>query len=314
MAHLLRLLGTALVGIVAYIVLFAFAIDRPLTIKEALVYVEHKRSILESIQGNQKLLIFAGSNGRFSHRCETMSVILNVPCANLSVAAGTDLSYLFDYYKPFIRAGDVLYLPIEYPYFTSSRKPQIGLEGPLATRHNHAALMQFKSREIFASLFYFDIRYLLSGIGEMTLQAVGKGRRTSIATLTPQGDERGHNSIKAEGYRSFVKNVSLVIDPGAVLEEENWSSVDQVISWSIQHDVVVVGGLPTTFQDVDIPSSVIDFYKTYFTSRGAVFVRLENNSQYPRDAFFDSSYHLREEMQIEHSRNVAPLLIKFFHK
>ena len=73
---------------------FGFILDRPLSLGFLRQQIDAKLARAASIAG-PKLVILAGSNGPYSHRCETIEPILGMPCVNGGVAVGIGLDYLF---------------------------------------------------------------------------------------------------------------------------------------------------------------------------------------------------------------------------
>ena len=71
--------------------------------------------------GSPKLVILAGSNGPYSHRCETIEPMLGLPCVNGGVAVGIGLDYLFTRWERRLHPGDVVYLPMEEAQYSRSR-------------------------------------------------------------------------------------------------------------------------------------------------------------------------------------------------
>jgi hypothetical protein len=100
-------------GALAYLLLFMFVVHRPLTIDEFGSYATRKREILATTPA-PRILIFAGSNGRFSHSCAQITADTGVACVNLSNSASINLKYQLDNYVDLLRPGDVIYLPLEY--------------------------------------------------------------------------------------------------------------------------------------------------------------------------------------------------------
>jgi hypothetical protein len=302
------LIATVLLGMCFYIFLFMFIVDRPLTTNEIGAYIQYKADYLASIRDQHKIAIFAGSNGRFSHRCETIAAQTGVACANLSTAVGYDLTWQMSRYWPYLKRGDVLYMPLEY-WAPPAGRVKIDGESPYVVRHDHASLAQYSLSRMVSALFSFDIRYLISGIGEMLLQESGVQRRTSIQSLTIQGDERGATREKSEQYSSFIQglphpSVSLEAYTDRAFSE----AVDPIIEAARAKGVVVVGGLPTTFDDAHIPAPVVMWLQAYYELRGACFLALPNLSEYPRSAFYDTDSHLQESAQIAHSARLGPRL------
>jgi hypothetical protein len=306
--HPRELVGVILAGIVIYLITFAFIVAKPITLGEAGRYSESKAHYLATLRGQRKIAIFAGSNGRYSHRCETVAKVTGIPCANLSTAAGSDLDWMMSPYWRYLEKGDVLYMPLEYwPLLAPGAR--VGNEAPYVVRHEHAWLRMYPPSRLPFALFYFDIRYLISGIGEMLLARSGYERRTSVLTMTTEGDERGVTSEKAIPYRSFIDDLpTRVVSLDEYDNAEAVTALDAVIDRARSNGVIVVGGLPTIFDDAIVPAAVINRLRDLYEGRGACFLVLPNLSKYPRSDFFDTAYHLQETFQIAHSTALAPRL------
>jgi hypothetical protein len=306
--RLRELLLAAAAGVALYLVTFGFCLDRPLTVDTVGDYLRYKTDYLVGIRDQRKIVIFAGSNGRYSHRCETIGNLTGLACANLSIAAGFGLGWQMSKYWPYLHKGDVLYLPLEYwPLFAPAS--QVDGEAPYLVRRVHSSLAGYRPQQLAAALFYFDVRYLFSAIGEMALARGGIQRRTSISSMTPQGDERDVTSAKAAAYAPFIASMpSPNVSLHAYDDARSIAALESLIDTATAKGIVVVGGLPTTFADAQIPADVIRRLRTLYEQRGACFLVLPNHSLYPRSAFFDTDYHLRESFQIAHSAALAPWL------
>jgi hypothetical protein len=298
----------ALLGACFYFFLFMYVVDRPLTTNEIGNYIQYKAGYLASIRDQRKIAIFAGSNGRFSHRCQTIAAQTGIACANLSTAVGYDFSWQMARYWPSLERGDVLYMPLEY-WAPPARRMKGDGEVPYVVRHDHPALAHYSPLRMASALFYFDIRYLFSGMGEMVLQQSGVHRRTSIQSMTLQGDETGATKQQSEQYLSFIQSLPPpTVGLDAYEDPAFAAAVGPVIDAALAKGIVVVGGLPTTFNDADVPESVINWLRAYYERRGACFLLLPNHSQYPRSAFYDTDSHLQEPAQIAHSELLGPRL------
>jgi hypothetical protein len=294
--------------------LFIFIIHKPLTVGIEKSYFDHKTNYISSIATQNKIAIFAGSNGRFSHRCETIEQITGVRCVNLSVAAGTDIKWAFSRFKPYFRKGDVLYMPLEYQW-RLQKTSDIGNEAAYIVAYDHNALFNFyNTRQLMQALFWFDIKYFFSGLGEMLLSSAGKERRFSVKTMTAQGDERGNDEAKSLVYRYFVATEPApIIDDPSYKSDKNWQDILDILKWGKESGVKIVGGLPTVFEEVRPSTKVIGFLQRLFQSNGHCFLILPNHSLYPRSFFFDEAYHLKEAHQIYHSQILAPSLLEALH-
>src|SRR5262249_41627958 len=133
-------------------------------------------------------------------------------------------------------------------------------------------------------------------------------------TLDAQGDETGNSDANAKPYEAAVNSAQFQ-PPTAADFDANPDGcrafAAQFLDWARQHGVQVVGGLPTTFADVPVDPGLIDRIRSFYRSHGAAFVVLPDRSRFPRSAFYDSPYHLRQRSQIAHSRQLAEALRSF---
>ncbi len=302
-----QLLFAAALSIAVYLLVFAFVVHKPLTIDIYGDYIKFKIHYLAAHADERKIVILAGSNGRFSHRCEVIEKIAGYPCANMSIAGGLSLPWQLSLYKRYFKPGDVLYMPVEYRLHGENHS--VGEEAPYRVSYEKRGLMALSPSDVLHTLFVFDIRFLISGIGEMALQYAGVQRRFSVETLTPQGDERGHDDAKALAYKGLIAQLPIPEVPGAsFVSESDWTDIVEILDWAKTAGVRVVGGLPTIVEDAKIPDSAIPFLRHLYESHGQCFLVLPNRSIYPKPFFYDSLLHLRETHQIAHSKLLAPYL------
>jgi hypothetical protein len=313
MRNIYAIFGAFLLGIAAYLFLFTAAVYKPLTIDSIASYVARKRTVLATVSG-PRIIIMAGSNGRFSHSCVEITARTGIRCVNLSNAAGIGYKYQFGEYLDLIHPGDLIYLPLEYRRADFYDPDFVGDESKVLMYRAPARLFQLYSwRGVLEAAFAYDPRYLISGIGEMLLHHAGIGRRFSLGTMNAVGDETGHNAVAAAPYRTYVSTMSrIVVDKRAYTDLRYWTDMTEAISALRQRGAIVVGGLPTTFDDTLIGPATIPFLQRFYASQGACFVILPNRSLYPRASFFDTEYHLQERWQHYHSELLAPELARIF--
>ena len=89
-----RIVIACLASVLLYASLFGLLLDRPLTLGLPRALLDSTIARGSAIEG-PKLVILAGSNGPYSHRCQTIEPILELPCVNGGVAVGIWLDYLF---------------------------------------------------------------------------------------------------------------------------------------------------------------------------------------------------------------------------
>lgn len=302
-----RLLLACSASVAAYLVAFVFLLSKPLTFGVVPEMVEYKRAYAAALP-SPKLLVLGASNARYSHRCETIGPALGVPCANLGIAAGLSLDYLRAEFEPVIRPGDIVYMPLEYGWYRDWTVAPI--EWAIWAGSNPRRLLSLPPLDIMRALFQFDLKFALAALAETALARTGARTRRGLGTLTPQGDEAGHTAAKALAYRAAV-----AANPGEVPRlEDVRAAVDspaelrRFLAWARSRDVRVIGGLPTTFDDLEVPDALVAHIRGAFEEAGHSFAMLPNRSLYPRSCFYDTHYHLHEDCQREHSGRVAGLL------
>lgn len=302
-----RLILACAASVAAYLALFGLVLEKPLSLGMVPKMVEYKRTYAAGLP-SPKLLIFGASNARYSHRCETLAAALGMPCANLGMAAGLSLEYLRAEFAPVVRPGDVIYAPLEYGFYRDSTLPRI--ERTIWVAWSAQRLRELPARELVAALFQFDLKFALAAMAEMALHRAGLRPRSGLGTLTEQGDEKDHTEAKAAAYRPFV-----AASPGDLPRIEDIAAarvgpgeLRAFLDWAAGRGARVVGGLPTTFDDLDPPPELVSHAQRQFTEAGHAFVVLPNRSLYPRACFYDTHYHLNEACQKRHSALLAEAL------
>ena len=310
MLTLPKIAAALLLGTACYLATFVLVVHLPLTNTINGEYLQRKTERLAATREHSpRVIILGGSTARFSHRCETIEQDTGLSCTNMSISGQMNLAWQFGRMKQFLVPGDLVYLPLEY----RGRQPtaqMVGVEAPYVMRFARSDLAHYSLRQMFSAAFYFDLRYLFSALGEMGLRKAGVRRRYSPETLTPQGDESGHTAVKGAEYRNYIDTVKPVtINAEAYRDDPTWSDVDAILRWGRENGVLIVGGLPTTFDAAVIPAEAIDLLQQRFRNGGGCFVALDNRSQYPRASFYDTQYHLNESAQIKHTRALELQLV-----
>lgn len=315
MRALLAFCGCCLASLLLYGAAFGFLVHKPLTVDVAGAMIAHKRAYAAGLD-RPKLLILAGSNARFSHSCAAIEALIARPCVNGGVNADIALDYLLDAYKPVLRPGDVVYMPLEYEqYAVGRRRMMTGMDAPYSFFHDKAALWRRGAERFVRALFFFDLPYLIQGVGEMALDAAGVRRRFGVDTLSAQGDETGHTAARGAAYRLLREDWSWrppTFDDVFGKEAAALTVIAGFLDWARGNGVRVVGGLPTVFDDAPVPSALVSALERFYAEHGHGFLVLRNRSQYPRHAFYDSAYHLNEAAQIAHSTRLAHGLRAWF--
>ncbi|HQT80349.1 MAG TPA: hypothetical protein PLD10_25200 [Rhodopila sp.] len=308
-----RLLLCCAASVTLYVTAFACVLDRPLSLGALRTRIEAGLARGTAIRGS-KLVILAGSNGPYSHRCEIIEPLLGRPCVNAGIAVGVGLDYLFTRWKPLLHPGDIVYLPLEEAQYSRPRATaELGPDAAIMLRHDRTTLWMMPTRRQIAALFASDLRGAVMSVIETALEDGGfqDPRAAATGSFNVWGDHVGHTAILGAGNRAAL-SVAKPFHPSAAQIRAGYGSVliTDFLAWASAHNVMVVGGLPTGFADSPIPGSSLDAIRAIYRDHNTSFLELPNRSRYPRDAFFDTPDHLNEATQILHSIAVGLALAR----
>jgi hypothetical protein len=306
-----RLVGAALTSLLLYGVLFGAVLDRPLELGFLAGEVGAKLARAATIDG-PKLVILAGSNAPYSHRCQVIEAMLELPCVNGGVAVGIGLDYLFMRWRNELHPGDVVYLPMEQQQYTMGRSAtELGPDATIMFRHDWTTLAALPPRRWLAAFFAFDLRAGLMSLIEMGLVAAHfhDPRAAAEGTNDAWGDHVGHSVERGAGSQgSIAAMVAQPVSASAVRDGYGASLIGGFVAWARGHGVRVIGGLPTEVDTIPLPEATRVAIASVYLARGGEFLTLANHSRYPIGDFFDTPLHLNEACQITHSILLARAL------
>jgi hypothetical protein len=312
-----RILVACLVSLLLYGVAFAFVLDRPLTLGSLQARVEATLALGGSLR-SAKLVILAGSNGPYSHRCQTIGPMIGRPCVNAGVAVGVGLDYLFTRWKPLLHPGDMVYMPLEEAqYVRGHATSDLGPDAAIMLRHDRATLLALPLRRQVAALFASDLRAAVMSVIETALDSddFTDPRVAAIGGYNEWGDHVGHTAAKAFLNRSALEAIEPFHPTGAQITEGYGSTlVIGFLHWARAHGVRVIGGLPAGFIDSPLSPDELVAIHAVFRDNGGEFLETTDSGRYPRSAFFDSADHLIETSQICHSVAVSLALLPIMER
>jgi hypothetical protein len=303
-----RLLLACLASVLLYGAAFAFVLDRPLALGTLRREIDARLAIGAALP-SPKLVILAGSNGPYSHRCEIIGPMLGLPCVNGGVALGIGLDYLFARWEPELKPGDIVYLPMETAQYTVGRlASMLGPDAAMMLRHDRATLAELPPRRWLAALFSADLRAAVMSVTEMAAAPFDPERLRAavVGRSNAWGDHVGHTAALAAANRAILA-AAVRREPPADAIEAGYGAreIARFVRWSGAHRVLAIGGLPTGFDDVTLPPATIAAIRAVYLDANGRFLLLANHSRYPRADFFDTPDHLDEPCQIAHSLRVA---------
>ena len=300
-----------ILSLLIYYVLFSRVLHKPQTIGQHQKLIVAKTAILDGLKEETKLVVLAGSNGRVSHSARLIGEIIDLPAVNMSVTASMSMDFQLNRIKPFLSAGDIVYMPLEYGQLDRSRKTVYsGVEAPYVVAYEKASLADFNLMRQLHAYFYFDLQFIFSALAEMALTEMGYERRVTADDFNDWGDQTGHSIEKAQPYVDYITRTSVSAPKGVDTKSFSAQSVADFFEWAREHNVVVVGGYPAYAEGPSITNEVDAGLKGFYQSRGHYFLSLESKGRYPKKNFFDTIYHLAEPYQLEHSQLVGEELKK----
>ncbi|HET8881731.1 MAG TPA: hypothetical protein VFM56_06095 [Solimonas sp.] len=320
---LLAIVGAICLSVLLYALTFGWLLHKPLSIGTIRDYFVLKTARAAQLP-SPKLVFFGGSNVRYGLRCELAERELGVPCVNAGFLADVGIDLMVQTFKPLLHRGDVVYIPLAYEqYFWSRDFVDTQRDAAYLFSYNRAMLMKMPLDRQLHAMFHYNIPYLASALAETVLAEAGKSRKAGAdrdfgaKNLNAWGDETGHTAKQAQDYAEVLKRLPAKAPDAERFYPERYYYTQQLeafLDWAHEHGVIVVGGLPQTVDEFKIPDEVIARIRAVYESHGQYFVDLPNHSQYPRHCFFDLLYHLNEECQWIHTRNLDPALAPFFAK
>lgn len=300
-------------SLVLYFVLFGLLLGRPLT----LGYLRHQLDLKVALGASlhdPKLVILAGSNGPYSHRCETIQPILHLPCVNAGVAVGVGLDYLFARWKPLLHPGDIVYLPMEEAQYVRSRGATImGPDAAIMLHHDWTTLLRLSPVRWAGALFSTNLSGALLAPIETVMVAGGYRipRSAVLGRTNAWGDHTGHTAALGAAYQAELARARpWHASAAAIRTGYGTRLIARFLTWARAHGVRVIGGLPTEFADSPMPAATLAAIRQTYLNHGAQFIALANHSEYPRTAFFDTPDHLDQHWQIVHSKTLARALAR----
>ena len=305
------LIRGCLASLLLYALAFGLLLDRPLAFGFLRAQIDAKLEHAATIN-EPKLVILAGSNGPYSHRCQIIEPLIHMPCLNGGVAVGVGLDYLFARWQLYLHRGDLVYMPMEEAQYVRTRAAtDVGPDAAIMFRHDWRTLAGLSPDRWLAGLFAFDLRFALMAPTEASLQlAHFRDPRPEVTgTMNAWGDHVGHTAELAMPNQTMVASLPRGhASADQVTSGYGTSLIVSFIHWANAHGVRVIGGLPTEFADHPMPVATQEAIQSVYRGNGADFIVLPNFSRYPRSAFFDSAEHLNETWQIVHSKLLAEQL------
>jgi hypothetical protein len=309
-----RLLACSALSVLLYVLAFAFWLDRPLSLGLMHREMLQKTERLATLP-SPKLLVLAGSNATYSHSCVVIGAMLAMPCENGGMAVGIGLDEMFRRDAPFLRRGDVVYLPMELAQYVATRRQyDAGADGFLLLRHDRALLAQLPPDRILGALFCCTLVDALDALAEMALVRQGVSPQALLAREYDAEGDRIDNAL-AGAMPALLRHPPRAVPPVRDITQGYGAAlIARFVAQEAARGVIVIGGLPTDFSSLALSEGVIQAVAGIYTGHRGAFLILPNRSLYPAADFFNGEDHLARPCQYLHSIFVAEALAGLLHR
>ena len=279
-----RLVIACVVSVFAYAAVFGWVVDRPLAygFLEEQIDAKLKRG---AVLQRPKLVILAGSNGPYSHRCEIIEPIVGIPCVNGGVAVGIGLDYLFARWKKLLHRGDVVYLPMEEAQYGRTKAgTAVGPDAAIMFRHDWGTLSELPLNRWLGALFSFDLRFAVMALIEHGLLAGGfhDPREEATGRTNAWGDHVGHVAALGDPEGAAARPAHL--RAAEVREGFAANVIAGFVRWGEAQGVRIIGGWSAEPEDSPMPEAARAALRAVYLANGGDFLELPNRSLYPRAA------------------------------
>ena len=172
MKILLKVIAMVVISIIIYTVAFGFIFKKPLTIGYCKDAYNKKKDYLLKCNGS-KFVIIAGSNGLFSHSAKVIEKEIGINGINYSLDAGLGIDLILEKGKEVLKQGDIVILPLEYGFYNQGENDVTFTANgnSFIFQYDTSYLFKFGPQKFMASIFSFDLKYLISAIIESGFSA-----------------------------------------------------------------------------------------------------------------------------------------------
>jgi hypothetical protein len=309
-ASLFRLIGAMAGSFLLYFAASALLLNKPVTYDSITRMMERKISYATS-QPSPKLMLIGGSGVRTSHRCDVLAPALNMPCVNGGATVGLGLNYMFAQYRTVLKRGDIVYLPLEYQQYTITRSAMLtGPDAAILFRTDWPMLADRGTEGFARAAFMVDIDYAAQSVIEQVLAAGGVRARFDRQTSNVFGDQTGLTHEAGRTYDAVIQQFDWAPPSAETIRNATGAKeeIARFLDWCRANGIRVITGLPVAFEGTRVSDALIAELRAFHAAHGASLLVMDNRSQYPREFFYDTPFHLEEERAIEHSRRLVPYL------
>lgn len=298
-------------GLLIHLLLFWINLGIPMEQERYIQeWLAKKDAYASSIEG-RKLLFISGSNSLFGVDTRRIEQELGIPAVNFSTNA-TMRYYTFKRAQKHLHPGDIVILPLEYPYYTWHHD-RFETEQALY-------LLGYDPSEI-QSLPPYDQMKLISQIStrdlvKITWQRIMPPARVegeySSQYLNTNGDMTNNSKDKKLPNSALQSKINPKVFTEPPLTADAQQELESFISYCHEKNITVYAAWPNylwrekSFAGEDLAG--IHAIESFYQSHHVEIIGSYTDCLYDSDMFYDTNYHLNEEGKRLHTDYLIRLL------
>lgn len=306
------ILGGMVLGAGLWLLLVLFQLGAPTESTRWNYRILQQKRALAATVSSPRTLLLGGSNVLFGLRARLMEQESGRHTVNFGSHAGLGRRYLMRDFQRALRRGDTAVLCLEYELYSRDEVSETLADFLLARDPDY--LFRLDRWQLLRVLFGVTPGRVVEGCINR-LRPPGRGTSGyDERTVDPHGDEtlnnRPPNEMERIRVAGYTPNPFLVA--GCPIDPEAAGDLEQFIAWCRANAVELFVTFPSTldFPAYHTPAArdgaarLVDWFET----RGARVVGAPESFLYPREAFFDTNYHLTGPAAERRTRQLLELM------
>lgn len=248
---------------------------------------------LDSLQGQKKIVIIAGSNGGFSINSQLLHDSLNLPIVNTSTHAGIGVRMQFEMYKELLEKGDIVVFCPEY-YSDLKRLYGGSTLFRILSTHMPKAYLKMNFSQWGKTIKYIGIHFQEAIKHKGSLPFDGVYSAQSVNRFGDISFPREHREIKDE-YK-FKGS----------MDEETTAYYQYIHKYSKEKGIILIYIPPTLIESNYISQKPqIDSLVTFMQANNIPFRAAPKRYVFNDSLFFDTPYHMTTQGAIIRTENLV---------
>jgi hypothetical protein len=282
--------------------------------REAYAY---KHSLARKISG-PKLLIISGSSALFCINSALLQQAYGLPVVNMGVNAGLSPPYLLEQAKISLKPGDTALLPLEYALYNYNHTinpvmVDYYLSEPNLLKRQALPLQLKIVFSVTPERLIDGYRGLPEGFKVLGLYGVNHMKGNGDQT---HSERKLRSPAQEKTLREFPPH-----QYGKEFSEQNeaWNLLIRFQGWAESHGIRLIFIPPSLMFQESFKTDPVErhFYETLpamARKKGLTYLGSPMDYMYPKEAYFDTPYHLTAEARDQYTASIIELIRKEFVK